>query len=115
MRVQHIKRGSFYKVLGIGRVQADTPLTDNAEVIVYQSEQDNSIWVRPAAEFEDPSRFRKIKDDWDKFVDKLARGGIMDRLEKFYLVVMLSLASCCTLIGLSVVVSYVFRAMGAWE
>lgn len=60
-RVQHVKRGSTYRVLGRGKVQTDVPLTDYAEVVVYQSEADGTIWVRPAAEFED-GRFQAAPD-----------------------------------------------------
>ena len=52
-RVQHKKRGSTYRVVGRGKVQTDTPLTDYAEVVVYQCEADGTIWVRPVSEFED--------------------------------------------------------------
>jgi len=53
LRVRHVKRGSFYRVLGAGKVQTDAPLTDYAEVVVYQGEADGLIWVRPVSEFED--------------------------------------------------------------
>lgn len=52
-RVQHKKRGSTYRVVGRGKVQTDTPLTDYAEVVVYQCEADGAVWVRPVSEFED--------------------------------------------------------------
>lgn len=50
-RVQHIKRGSTYRVIGRGNVQTAKPLTDFDEVVIYQSEDDGRIWVRRAIEF----------------------------------------------------------------
>jgi len=52
-RVQHVKRGSTYEVLGRGKIQTDTPLIDYAEVAIYRSEDDGMIWVRPVGEFDD--------------------------------------------------------------
>ena len=60
-RVKHIKRGSNYEVLGRGKVQTDTPLTDYAEVVIYRSEDDDMIWVRPVSEFDD-GRFAPMAD-----------------------------------------------------
>lgn len=59
VRVQHIKRGSTYRVLGRGKVQTDAPLTDYAEVVVYQGEADGLVWVRPTSEFDD-GRFAEL-------------------------------------------------------
>jgi len=52
-RVQHLKRGSTYTILGRGKVQTEAPLQDYAEVVIYQSEADGSIWARPVDEFFD--------------------------------------------------------------
>ena len=60
-RVQHVKRGSTYRVIGRGKVQTDTPLADYAEVVVYQGESDGLIWVRPVSEFDD-GRFQPAKE-----------------------------------------------------
>lgn len=58
-RVRHIKRGTEYTVIGVGKVQTDRPLTDYAEVTIYIGD-DNQIWVRPIDEFEDPARFERV-------------------------------------------------------
>jgi hypothetical protein len=58
-RVKHLKRGSTYKIIGHGKIQTETPLTDNAEVVVYVSEADGSVWVRPISEFMD-GRFENL-------------------------------------------------------
>ena len=60
-RVQHVKRGSTYRVIGRGKVQTDTPLSDYAEVVIYQGEADDLFWVRPVSEFED-GRFAPPED-----------------------------------------------------
>lgn len=52
-RVRHKKRGSTYVVVDHALVQTDRPLADHAKVVVYRSEDDFSLWVRPASEFED--------------------------------------------------------------
>jgi hypothetical protein len=57
-RVQHIRRGTTYRVLGRGQLQTDTDLRDYDEVVAYQCEGDGRVWVRAAAEFDDPTRFR---------------------------------------------------------
>lgn len=53
LRIRHVKRGSTYRVLGRGQLQTDTPLTDYADVVIYQCEDDGRIWIRPVAEFDD--------------------------------------------------------------
>ena len=61
---RHKKRGSEYVLIGIGKMQANwyTPhdgsgdswdCVDMAEVAVYRSVDDGSLWVRPREEFED--------------------------------------------------------------
>jgi hypothetical protein len=58
-RLRHLKRGTTYVEIGHALVQCDTSLTDMADVIVYRSETDGSLWVRPPDEvqgrFEDLS------------------------------------------------------------
>jgi hypothetical protein len=51
------RKGGFYKVLAVGRIEADL-----APVVVYQSQKDWLVWVRPLAEFED-GRFEEIPDN----------------------------------------------------
>jgi hypothetical protein len=65
-RVRHKKRGTTYRVLH-GAVMQSTHWhdhhfkvpADGRTVVVYQSESDGSVWVRPASEFED-GRFENI-------------------------------------------------------
>lgn len=59
-RVRHIKRGSTYTVIGQGYVQTGRGLHDYDDVVIYKSEEDGSLWVRPVDEFNDPERFQKI-------------------------------------------------------
>lgn len=69
---RHIKRGSDYVVVGVGKMQAehwaqidpnwvDGPLVsvDMREVMVYRDVNDGSLWVRPIEEFQD-GRFEVI-------------------------------------------------------
>lgn len=61
-RVCHVKRGSEYEIIGIGKMQAkwisrdldgwETDV-DMREVVIYRSIDDGSLWVRPREEFED--------------------------------------------------------------
>ena len=72
-RVRHLKSGGTYRVLGIGRMQAEgwksanpcgayvTPV-DMQEVVLYRSEADGSYWARPRAEFMD-GRFEVLRPD----------------------------------------------------
>lgn len=75
-RWRHVKRGSIYTEIGRGKMQAagwsrvwrvgdqtDGESVDMADVVIYQSEADGSVWVRPVAEFED-GRFVEL-EPWE--------------------------------------------------
>lgn len=47
-RYQHLKTGGLYEVLGMARLEWNLD-----PVVVYRSEHDGSLWVRPEAEFYD--------------------------------------------------------------
>jgi hypothetical protein len=50
----HRKRGTSYKVIGIGRFQSSAhPELDMAEVVMYGNPGDSRIWLRPLDEFMD--------------------------------------------------------------
>jgi len=58
---RHKKRGTFYEVIGVGKMQSECWYEDNAgwtavdmrEVTIYRSVDDETIWVRPTEEFND--------------------------------------------------------------
>jgi hypothetical protein len=50
------RKGGEYTVVAVARIEADL-----MPVIVYQSEKDGSVWVRPIDEFED-GRFTQLDD-----------------------------------------------------
>lgn len=52
-RYRHKKRGTTYKVIGTGTVQAAAPIPEGTVVTIYQCEQTNALWVRPTSEFID--------------------------------------------------------------
>lgn len=66
-RYQHKKTNQSYALLGFGMIQTKTPLTDNAEVAIYESEKTGHLWARPVTEFSD-GRFleisREVSGDW---------------------------------------------------
>lgn len=69
---RHKKRGTTYTLIGYGRMQAERweivhelpsePIqpADMAEVAIYRSVDDDSLWVRPREEFED-GRFETLR------------------------------------------------------
>lgn len=62
-RVRHLKRKTTYAIMSrSATIQTDTPLTNNAEVVVYIADADDSMWVRPTSEFND-GRFESAGSD----------------------------------------------------
>ncbi|MGQ4273443.1 hypothetical protein [Terrihabitans sp. B22-R8] len=51
-RWQHVRSGGFYSIIGAARLQLDGP-DDEAEMVIYRSEADGSVWVRRKSEFMD--------------------------------------------------------------
>ncbi|WP_054308955.1 MazG-like family protein [Mesorhizobium sp. 1M-11] len=73
---RHVKRGTKYVLLGIGKMQAEhwrdisvdedeTALVDLREVAIYRSVDDDSLWARPREEFED-GRFEVLSQQGEQ-------------------------------------------------
>lgn len=58
-RFRHKKRGTTYTEIARGTMQASGDW-DMQPVVIYVADADQSIWVRPAAEFED-GRFEPVE------------------------------------------------------
>ena len=56
----HVKSGGTYEVVAVGRIEADL-----SPVVIYRSDKDGTVWVRPIDEFED-GRF-KCLDNANEF------------------------------------------------
>jgi hypothetical protein len=52
-RVRHVKRGTFYRMMGVAEVQSSAPIVEGDKVEVYQAEDGGKLWARPVAEFDD--------------------------------------------------------------
>jgi hypothetical protein len=59
-RYVHMKTSRTYTGIGEARVQTDTPLRDMDRVVVYRSDKDGELWVRPAGEFF--NRFTQVNE-----------------------------------------------------
>ena len=58
-RYMHRKTGGHYQVVGVAKAQVIDAIRDMDEVVIYRSEKDGSLWVRPKDEFLD-GRFAAI-------------------------------------------------------
>lgn len=56
----HVVKGGDYRMLGKANLQTDKPLSDMAEVVVYQG-ADGKLWARERHEFE--ARFSRTRPD----------------------------------------------------
>lgn len=56
----HIVKGGNYRMLGEAKLQTDKPLSDMAEVVIYQG-ADGRLWAREKHEFE--ARFSRTRPD----------------------------------------------------
>ncbi len=62
-RYRHRIRGTTYRVLfEAAKAQSSIVVLEDMTMVVYQSEADGQVWVRPAIEFFD-GRFEEIKGD----------------------------------------------------
>lgn len=52
-RVQHVKLGSTYRVIGEAHLKTEFLVDAGSRLVVYQSEQNGKLWVRPTGEFQD--------------------------------------------------------------
>jgi hypothetical protein len=58
-RWRHKKRGTTYTEIGRGKAQAEAGIFDMANVVIYRSDDDGSLWARSSVEFLD-GRFEEI-------------------------------------------------------
>jgi hypothetical protein len=58
MVFRHRRRGSTYTIVASATLQTNSPIADDAIVVIYQSE-DGKFWARPADEFFD-GRFEEL-------------------------------------------------------
>jgi len=53
------RKGGEYTVFGKGKIQCDAHLDDMADVVIYRSSKDGTLWARPEAEFNE--RFNRLR------------------------------------------------------
>lgn len=72
---RHVKSSGLYSEEGRCHLQTDTPVCDNARLVVYRG-QDGRMWARPNAEFDDPNRFQRlhVDDIADHIIDSVECG-----------------------------------------
>ena len=51
----HLKSGGLYRVIGLGKIEANLE-----DVYIYEAMRNQTLWVRPKAEMEDGRFVRKI-------------------------------------------------------
>lgn len=62
-RYRHKRRGSTYRVIALATLQTERQsdyLPDMTDMVIYQSEADDSVWARKSQEFLD-GRFERIE------------------------------------------------------
>ena len=67
---RHVKTGGLYRVILRARNEADLK-----RVVVYQSAQDGTFWVRPASEF-DEWRFERIRPRGQSAAEDASSEGV---------------------------------------
>ena len=60
-RWRHVKRNTLYTEIGRGYMQSTDPEWEMKAVVIYESDADGTMWVRPATEFDD-GRFVRAPD-----------------------------------------------------
>lgn len=58
--IRHLKRGGFYDVEGTLTVQTDTPITDNAVLVLYRDRETEQRYARLPSEMTD-GRFEDVE------------------------------------------------------
>lgn len=56
---KHKIRGTTYKILHLGTLQINDNDADMTDVVIYQCQENGTVWVRPESEFFD-GRFEKL-------------------------------------------------------
>jgi hypothetical protein len=76
--VRHLKRGSEYRVVGLGEVQISSsePIKEGDKLVVYQCLEDEKTWLRKVSEFVD-GRFEAIGPDDQALVSRTPTDGLL--------------------------------------